>query len=1005
MCKWCEKIQPTIRRFDYQFSKPIFLALAALHHNLEPDLGNWYQCRHDKMSAVCNGLAAIHETLLLPLDVNAIREIEEAIGEEMASLKYKMVEHPPKKIMRRSEAMNASTVTPSESASAKIRKWLEGLPEVEIESQISPPQTELHSILRKPLPDRHGSPIDPPSVIIKRSIRGVQAWFKACDGAVTPHHIDSADESLVSVMGGGVMSRPCLDVRVWKRTREPVGGGHPRTADSVHKGQNISDVLYNDPRLGAIDEIETVMSRGLAGSEDQSTSGSEWRRTLDAISAPVRSTRDKAQDFIHATLNKNYKAPACQTASSTAGESVWKYRNPRYADADSSKNGLCTSTSSNRLHTSHFREEFQHTPEVNKTPCSRGVCDHTSRGRVEEISEHDKSIDPSLRKAREPPRAIPFSPAKEVKPITPTREFYNELLTNSEFLSDPDHHFFHLINARRNPQSWSTSGSIFDPDLEAMMQEREKKKLECMGLLLSSDAEESLSSTMAVLDCGREKGVVTKRTSEFTRRRTFKATTRELDSEKASETPPQINSTLQPRCAPESTYQTPPMKENFVRHVDSLLLLPIPATKKLLFRRAGSELGDLDLAATTLPLHHAAQSKPSALKRKAGFYRDPSHLEEGHVNVAAMSGAKTVVPASLENAAQPYIAALDPPQAHYKISVIPEGMTRRRVGRTSQSRSPKVSSQSIHKLSSMDRTSKRHAVSRAAHVSDGADSENQAKAEGTVRRPLRRLPRPVAAIGALEIASSRIVPAASHGKFVASLNESRPAPVIETPVLRQEKPNQSQLNARRDPLLWPAVGTLGVSSDESIVMSTVEILSSQRTTPLQSPITTMDNANMPSGSSSGSGGRPKMPKPSGIEHERKEKAAEEIRRASRHNPTATLSYPVLLPISGKRMPPTLSPGRSNATLSMHGAEMDFATLQERRRVKRSMNASAAVPIEPPLSIPSASMPKLSSNTEKRKEEETKIESIPPLHKKRRERGPDGRYREGERARYWRIEKA
>lgn len=83
------------------------------------------------MSAVRMGLAAIHEVWMLPLE--QIEEIEEEIDHELVALKEKIAKHPPRMGMSRWEALNATTVTPSQSPSIEIRKWLEGLPEVKVE--------------------------------------------------------------------------------------------------------------------------------------------------------------------------------------------------------------------------------------------------------------------------------------------------------------------------------------------------------------------------------------------------------------------------------------------------------------------------------------------------------------------------------------------------------------------------------------------------------------------------------------------------------------------------------------------------------------------------------------------------------------------------------------------------------------------------------------------------------------------------------------------------------
>lgn len=55
-------------------------------------------------------------------------------------------------------------------------------------------------------------------------------------------------------------------------------------------------------------------------------------------------------------------------------------------------------------------------------------------------------------------------------------------------------------------------------------------------------------------------------------------------------------------------------------------------------------------------------------------------------------------------------------------------------------------------------------------------------------------------------------------------------------------------------------------------------------------------------------------------------------------------------------------------------------------------------------MPSASKLKVSEEKDKKREQRAEAETTFPLHKNRREQKHSGGYREGERAKYWKIEK-
>ncbi|KUJ18972.1 uncharacterized protein LY89DRAFT_508869 [Mollisia scopiformis] len=114
MCKYCTKLSPLIRGYDTGLKEPVFRALAALHQNIEPNLGDCYQWRHEKTSAVRRRLGAVEKVLRL----DAVREIMQELDHEIIELKESMVEHPPSRKggLSREDIM-VMDVTPSQSAS------------------------------------------------------------------------------------------------------------------------------------------------------------------------------------------------------------------------------------------------------------------------------------------------------------------------------------------------------------------------------------------------------------------------------------------------------------------------------------------------------------------------------------------------------------------------------------------------------------------------------------------------------------------------------------------------------------------------------------------------------------------------------------------------------------------------------------------------------------------------------------------------------------------------
>ncbi|KAF8863029.1 hypothetical protein BDZ45DRAFT_686277 [Acephala macrosclerotiorum] len=1016
MCKWCEKIQPTIRGFDYQLSKPIFLALAVLNHNIEPNLGDRYRWKYDKMSAIRIGLTAIHETWMLPLE--QIEEIETEIDEELVSLKEKMIEHPPKKGLGRWQTFNASTVTPSQSASDKVRKWLGGLPEVRIgRSQVSPSQSSLHSIYRKPLPDRPGSDIDPPLPIIKQSIRGVQAWLKDCNEAVVPSYTDS-DESLISIMGG-LMGRRPLDVRIWKRTRKPVGESVQRPVHSATDGPTISDCLYDDPHPNTsldstsdgvpaeeAEEIESVMSGALGEGKAHEVHGRAYPSSRNCLSfknlsALAGSAVEKVQDFIHPASKWDYKAPACQTMSTT-GDSICGPRTIRYSGSNSSNKDQDSSTSSQHSYTATFRGGPRHTPGFNKTPCLRGVCNHTFRGTVELGGAVDKSSNVGILMNRNVPSAslIKSENGEILYATNPEPKGGPSTNTASSFdLGLPSEAKGGSIS-----QSWSTSGSIYDPDLEAIMREQEKD-LDSKGLWRASHAEGSLSSALAILNWDTDYGGTTERASGHSCLQPSGALTVDLSSKKESQPTQNTQLRLRVRATSESSYETS-SKERTLRHVDSLLL-PKAGTTNLISKMdvAESKRRSQKLGATaSFRSHHTSQH---TLTTPTTTTAHPTHvfisatelLEAPEISAAEMRAL-----VSLHNDHE---------------SPMSDTTKRRRLRR-------------IPRLPSTGGTSV-GTSSEAALASEKGKSEIPFMFEGSRRRRLRRTPQLPSIGEKTRSAFQENVTISEAGGLTKSVKlEAVPEKLTstweaqkESPVVTEMESPSSQQPSSSTRLPSSTAGAIGANWRKmGVATSKVATRSFQRTTghynlprspdstltsqSSHSPTITRDNSSITSRTSKESSFHLEMPKPLESEYEKKKIAVEGSRRESRLAPLTSFPSQRVLIRPERDLALGLRPSQaSNPAPLMGGAEMEFARNRERRRVKRGMHASSYVPSGPSPSELKRKEVENNKNMKykgRREEQRPKEDPKMPLSKKRRERGPGGSYRSEERQKYWKTEK-
>ena len=219
-----------LKGFEHIAVKQILQFVAKLHKHVEPRLGDLWLWRHDQTSSLKKHLEALHK--IAPSRV--LKTLIDDVDHELEHIKKNMVDHPPRKSTGRWEALRTS-VAPSESSSSRMKK------EIVKEEEKSRPKRQS-SLWKKVKPrdsrDRLGteqripmskdpatlpefsSDIDPPLPRIQRSIRLVEAWLKRCNEVMEMQaHRDSDNESMVSLLGGGLLERPKLDVDAWKFSR------------------------------------------------------------------------------------------------------------------------------------------------------------------------------------------------------------------------------------------------------------------------------------------------------------------------------------------------------------------------------------------------------------------------------------------------------------------------------------------------------------------------------------------------------------------------------------------------------------------------------------------------------------------------------------------------------------------------------------------------------------------------------------------------------------------
>ncbi|KAG4439090.1 hypothetical protein IFR05_005432 [Cadophora sp. M221] len=214
MCHLCRKAQ-ALRSSDTKAFKPVGLALARLHRNIEPNLGDLWTKRYEATFRLRIVLEGLHKVA----PIAALKEMVKEVDDELLHCKKQLAEHPAteKRIPAgsRGSAGSQKSLAPSDSVSSRVRrKRLQEMAAEKIKNTKTPQKSEA-----KEEEPHHlsGSGLEPHPALIKRSCWIVEEWMKRCDDTIaTGHEKYSNGVSVVSFIGG-FHERPPLDVGDWKR--------------------------------------------------------------------------------------------------------------------------------------------------------------------------------------------------------------------------------------------------------------------------------------------------------------------------------------------------------------------------------------------------------------------------------------------------------------------------------------------------------------------------------------------------------------------------------------------------------------------------------------------------------------------------------------------------------------------------------------------------------------------------------------------------------------------
>ena len=149
-------------------------------------------------------------------------------------------------------------------------------------------------------PELSGSDSDPPAVIMQQSAILVEAWLRECD--LTMAHGDSREtDSMVSLLGGGIVTRPKVDVPIWRRLSiKSIAKPTFSRSRNTTKVANTPDFVYEKPSQKA--QLESDILEELNENREKASKGQIMSRLRNLLN---RRKEQKTDEIIEAEENIN----------------------------------------------------------------------------------------------------------------------------------------------------------------------------------------------------------------------------------------------------------------------------------------------------------------------------------------------------------------------------------------------------------------------------------------------------------------------------------------------------------------------------------------------------------------------------------------------------------------------------------------------------------------------------------------------------------------------------
>lgn len=141
-------------------------------------------------------------------------------------------------------------------------------------------------------PELSGSDSDPPAVIMQQSAILVEAWLRECD--LTMAHGDSREtDSMVSLLGGGIVTRPKVDVPIWRRLSiKSIAKPTFSRSRNTTKVANTPDFVYEKPSQKA--QLESDILEELNENREKASKGQIMSRLRNLLNRRKEQKTDES---------------------------------------------------------------------------------------------------------------------------------------------------------------------------------------------------------------------------------------------------------------------------------------------------------------------------------------------------------------------------------------------------------------------------------------------------------------------------------------------------------------------------------------------------------------------------------------------------------------------------------------------------------------------------------------------------------------------------------------